>query len=71
MMDILIISVEIFYCILQWMTSTFKDLGTLFIVTEASKLLTLFPSSSKWVKLSVMRYCGGAMISHTQFLLLG
>lgn len=33
--------------------------------------LTLFPSMSKWVKLTVILHCGGARISHMQFLLAG
>ena len=33
--------------------------------------LTLFPSTSKWVKLTVILHCGGANISQMQFLLAG
>ena len=36
-----------------------------------SKIITLFPSRSKWVKLSVILNWGGAWISHEQCLLLG
>lgn len=37
---------------------------------ENSKL-TLFPSTSKWVKFTVILHCGGARISQMQFLLAG
>ena len=46
-----------------------KKLGWIF--TLLIKKLTLLPSKSKCVKLSVIRYCGGATISQMQFLFGG
>ena len=52
-------------------TSSLKIFILLFFAINIIVELTLLPSISKWVKLTVIFHCGGAKTSQMQFLFGG